>query len=316
MTVIEPVIKRSKADVYAMVTDKIIEALEAGTVPWSQPWDSRIGLPLSMSTGKAYRGVNVWLLAITGRVRGYTSPYWATYDKITALGGQVRKGEKSTLVTFWNIKDRDVVTDGVVENKRFAMLRYYIVFNADQADGLPEKYMKAPEGHEHDPINEAQAVVDGYVNLQGPIIRVGNKGPTLTHSAGEGAYYAPFLDEIVLPPLAAFPLVEGYYSTAFHEMTHSTGHKSRLAREGITAGHAFADESYSKEELIAEMGAAMLCGATGIDQAVRDRSASYIQNWVTTLRGDSKLVIQAAGQAQKAADLILGTTFDTDEEDA
>lgn len=307
MSVIEAVAKPKRGDVYAMVTDKIIEALEAGTVPWSKPWDPRIGMPLSMSTNKPYRGINVWLLGFAAQAANYKSPFWGTYKKIASLGGQVRKGEKSSLVTFWKTSSREEIVDGLPKVKRWAILRFYLVFNAEQADGLPEKFYKAPEGHEHDAITDAQAIIDGYVKPKAD-------GPTFTHASGVGAYYSPFLDEIVVPLVAAFPQMEGYYSTCFHEMTHSTGHKSRLNREGVRGGHYFADEEYSKEELIAEMGAAMLCGTAGIDQAVRDRSAAYLQSWITTLRGDHKLVIKAAGDAQKAADHILGTVFEDDDE--
>lgn len=300
--------KTPKADVYEIVTGKIVDALEAGTVPWTRPWNPLVGMPLSMSTNKRYRGINPWLLNITAELGGYTSPWWGTYDQIAGHGGQVRKDEKSTLVTFWKSGTRDTLDEftGEPVEKRWAVLRFFKVFNADQADNLPEKYGKAPESSDNVPILAPATILADYFNRDG--------APTLNHG-GTQAYYSPSRDGVQLPVWEAFATSEGYYSTAFHEVTHSTGHASRLAREGVTDGHFFGDEVYSKEELVAEMGAAMLAGHAGIEHATIERSAAYIRSWITALQGDSKLVVQAAGQAQKAADLVLGTTFDNDKQE-
>lgn len=301
--------KTAKADLYERVTNQIIDALEGGTVPWARPWDPRIGAPLSMSTRKPYRGINPFLLSIASQAGGYTSPFWGTYKKITELGGQVRKGERSTMVTFWKTGKREV-TDAVTgdtSEKRWAVLRSYLVFNAEQADGLPDRFYEVPEGIAHDPIEAAQSILDGYIDRDG--------SPRLSHVVGQGAYYVPVIDQIVLPPLPAFLTAEGYYSTAFHEATHSTGHRTRLKREGVTEAHRFGDPVYSQEELVAEMGAAMLAGVAGIEQATIEQSAAYLASWIGVLKGDAKLAIAAAGQAQRACDLILGTTFDNDDKE-
>lgn len=296
-----------KTDVYDRVTAQIITALEAGTIPWRKPWDPRIGRPLSLSTRKPYRGINLFLLGLIMQERGYRSPFFGTYKKIAELGGQVRKGEKSSLITFWKTgsTERENPETGDPETKRWAILRSYLVFNAEQADGLPERFMTAPAATANVPLLECANVVADYFNMDG--------APELVHG-GSHAAYSPTFDRVMMPLWEAFNSAEGYYSTIFHEMTHSTGHKSRLARPGAIENHRFGDEVYAGEELVAEMGSAMLAGVTGIEQATLDRSAAYIDNWLSALRGDSKLVVQAAGQAQRAVDLILDTKFDTDDE--
>lgn len=303
--------KTPRADVYQRVTDQILAALANGTVPWQRPW-TVTGPALSMSTGKTYRGINPFLLAIASQIHGWTSPYFGTYKKIAELGGQVRKGEKSTMVTFWKTgtREQENPDTGQTEEKRWAVLRSYLVFNADQADGLPEKYHPInATANPGVPLLAPANVMADYFTAPG--------SPTLEHG-GDRAAYNPLLDRVMLPMWEQFASPEAYYSTAFHEMTHSTGHADRLARQGITelgANHKFGDPAYCKEELIAEMGAAFLCGHTGIEQTTIEQSAAYLDNWVKVLKGDSKLVVSAAGAAQRAVDLILGTTFDNDQED-
>lgn len=296
-----------KTNVYERVTNQILDSLTNGVVPWERPW-AVTGPALSMSTGKPYRGINPFLLAIATQVGGYTSPFWGTYKKITELGGQVRKGERSTMITFWKSGEREDTETG--EKKRWAVLRSYLVFNAEQADGLPEKFHPVlADGNSGMPLLAPANVMADYFTEP--------TAPGLEHG-GDIACYNPLTDRVTLPVWEAFANAEAYYSTAFHEMTHSTGHKDRLAREGITelgSGHKFGDPAYCKEELIAEMGAAFLCGHTGIEQATLDRSAAYLDNWVRVLRGDSKLVVAAAGAAQRAVDHILATKFDDNPEE-
>jgi antirestriction protein ArdC len=298
--------KTRKSDVYQIVTDQIVALLEGGTVPWHKPWDPSIGRPLSMSTRKAYRGINPFLLACSAAAAGYSSPWWGTYDQITERGGQVRKGEQSTLIVFWKTGTREVTDEatGQETEKRWAVLRYFRVFNAEQADGLDERWLKAPDGHDTNPIGSCEELVASYLA----------DGPSLAHG-GNAAFYSPGRDHVQLPPIAAFTDAAEYYSTMFHELTHSTGHGSRLNREGIVEGHSFGDELYSREELIAEMGAAMLCGVAGIEQTTVTNSAAYLASWIKVLKGDAKLAVAAAGQAQRACDLILGTTFEAEAED-
>lgn len=327
--------KSAPRDVAQDVTDLIMAQLDAGTVPWHQPWKSTGGaLPRSMSTGRTYRGMNSILLGMYAMAEGYTSPWWGTYRQIGELGGQVKKGEKSSLVILYRtIEKDDVNANGEDVVKRIPLLRAFNVFNASQcvAATVPEdaeisdedrerlnakeaarwaKYTEAPPRTrtEHEAIDDAEAIVKDYFG--------GPAGPTLTHG-GDQAFYSPALDGVAVPHVLDFKTPEGYYSTLFHEATHSTGHKSRLNREGIVEGHRFGDALYAAEELIAEMGAAMLCAIAGVDQTnTVPASAAYIENWLGALKGDKKLVLKAAAAAQRAANLIAPEPEDESDDEA
>jgi antirestriction protein ArdC len=280
-----------KADAYQAITDRVIEALEAGHVPWHRPWRSVRGqLPTSLQTGRAYRGINVWLLSLESMRQGYTSPYWITFKQAKERGGNVRRGEKGTQVVLWKPVRKQVENDaGENEEHRYLVLRTYTVFNLEQTDGI-----EMPEEEplpERDPIEACEAIVTGY--LLGPDIRHG----------GNRAYYSPALDYVQMPQRGQFDTSEGYYATLFHELAHSTGHESRLNRGGFGGG--FGSESYSKEELVAEMAAAFLCGEAGIEVDI-PQSASYIRSWLKALENDRKLLVSAAAAAQKASDRVLG----------
>lgn len=287
----------SADEVYQAVTDRMVAALEQGVVPWRTPW-TLVGRPRSMSTGSAYRGVNTWLLSLASQERGWRSPWFGTYRQIQERGGQVRQGEKSTLVTFWKTlekQDRDPGT-GEVTTRTVPLLRQFRVFNADQADGLPARYH--PEPGEERPIARPQAVLDGYVNQPG--------APRLRHDVEGQAYYNPVADEIHLPPMTSHRSPEHYYATAYHEAAHSTGHAARLNRSGIADTDAtFGSHAYGKEELVAQMTASMLCAETGIDtDEIFSNSAAYIGGWLQTIKGDPRMVVSAAASAQKATDMI------------
>jgi len=281
--------------VHRIVTERMIAALERGTIPWHKPWQVGGGRPRSMGTGQPYRGVNVFLLGLTAAEEGYSSPFWGTYRQISDLGGQVRKGEHSTLVVFWKLaqaEQRDPQT-GEVTLKQLPVLRYYRMFNATQADQLPERFHPAPGGHSE--IAEPQAVLDGYLA----------RGPKLVHVAGDWADYYPATDTIHLPLRSQFRTGEGYYATTFHEAGHSTGHPSRLGRPGIAAFDHFGSDKYAREELVAQMSSSILCAQTGIeDPDIFENSASYIAGWLSALNHDTRLVVTAAAQAQRACDLI------------
>lgn len=279
-----------KQDAYDVVTARIVEALEAGVVPWARPWRTLDGYgPTSLGSGKAYRGVNVMTLGVTGMMRGYESQYWTTFRQAKELGGTVRKGEKASPVVFWKIVEKRNEQDEV--ESRFGFLRYSSVFNVDQCDGITAP---VPEPlPEHEPIAEAERIADGM-----------KQRPNVKHSPEDRAYYSPSLDYVHMPLRGSFTSPEGYYATLFHELVHSTGHESRLARKDLVVS-AFGDESYAREELVAEIGAAYLCGAAGIEPRV-EQSASYIASWLKALSDDRKLVVTAAGQAAKASDWILG----------
>ena len=278
----------SRADVYLSVTNRMIEELEKDDVaPWRKPWVG--GGPVNVRNGRPYRGINVFLLGL----QHYGDPRWGTFKAVKECGGMVRKGEKATHVILWkpvakNRPDQE-------EQERYLLLKTYPVFNADQCDGLPE----LETGEDVQPLDQAEAIVTGYI------------GPTISTNGVGMAAYSETLDLVTMPPTPSFTSTEGYYSTLFHELVHSTGHKDRLDRLESTG---FGTGPYAKEELVAEMGAAMLCGVAGIENL--DQSASYVSGWLKRLQDDRKLVVQAAAQAQKACDLMLGTTFDEPSQDS
>jgi antirestriction protein ArdC len=284
----------SKTDIYQIVTDRIIELLEKGVIPWKKPWSGKdSGIPRNLISGKAYRGVNVFMLASMG----YANPYWMTYKQAQSKGGSVRKGEKGTMAVFWKMFDAEkegkpVIIDG--KKKVIPMLRFYTVFNAEQCENIETPY--APEEDKpFDPIAACDSIV---VNMQ--------NRPKIKHE-GSVAGYQPEMDYVCMPNQGQFMNPEHYYKTLFHELAHSTAHASRVGREITTS---FGKEAYAKEELIAEMGASFLCAFGGISsEDVTIRAASYIQGWLKALKNDRKLVVSASAAAQKAADYILGTTF-------
>jgi antirestriction protein ArdC len=260
-----------------------------------------------MSTGKPYRGVNVFLLGLTAQSEGYTSPWWGTYRQIAELGGQVRKGEKSTMVVFWKmlrVPDRESAEG---KTKVIPLLKHFNVFNAEQADGLPARYYPGPAASL--PVAEsAEVLIKSYLTRPG--------SPALARDGGDRAYYVPATDMIHLPADGAFDSAAERYSTTFHEMGHSTGHKSRLNRPGIAQIDHFGSDQYSREELVAEMASAMLCAISAVEtDGTFTNSAAYIASWLRVLKADSKLAVQAAGQAQRACDHITGTTYDDTETD-
>lgn len=286
-------------NVYEIVTEQILKELEAGVVPWHKPWMAAPGsMPISIS-GHLYRGINVLLLAMAGR----SSNIWMTFKQALEHGGNVKKGEKGTLIVFWKInkfKDDDAEeTEDGGKTKTYAMLRYYKVFNLDQTENvvLPKKLQPIPAGAEvpePDPIAAAEAVITGF------------KNPPKISLSGGRAFYVPTLDAVTVPPKKTFDSIEEFYSTMFHELTHSTGHESRLNRSGIVQSTGFGTANYGEEELIAEFGSAFLCGVTGIETKTVKNSAAYIEGWRSKIAADKKLVVMAAARAQKAADLILG----------
>lgn len=282
---------KDKVNVYQIVTDRIIAALEAGTIPWRKPWSvaGGGGSPRNHATGKAYRGVNWFML----QMYGFESARWVTFKQAIDLGGNVRKGEKSALVTFWKKwQTKDKATG---EEIKIPVLRYYNVFNLEQCDGIELPAAEKPVLAQHQRIESAEAIVSGMASR-----------PVLRH-AGARAYYSPALDSVTMPEMGRFTTAEDYYATLFHELAHATGHTSRLGR--IKDSAAFGSEPYAQEELVAEMASAFLCARCGIDAPIIENSAAYVDGWIKVLKGDSKLAIVAAAQAAKAADFILGESF-------
>ena len=274
-------------DIYAEVTARIITEMEKGMIPWEKPWIARGGA-ISHATGKRYSLLNQMLLGRTGE--------YLTFKQVQQEGGKVKKGEKASMVVFWKWIEQEDEETG--ERKEITFLRYYNVFHIDQCEGVTAKHTTEtafPDGAET--LEAAQEIIYDYLSRE---------GVKLSHSEGDRAFYRPATDEVVLPIRKQFVSTAEYYSTAFHELTHSTGHSKRLNRLDKTA--FFGSEAYSKEELIAEIGASALVNAVGLetDHSLRN-SAAYIQNWLKALRDDKRFIVSASGKAEKAVNLILGS---------
>ena len=276
--------------VYDQITDRIISMLEQGTVPWQKPWKVATGLPRNLISKKPYRGINTLLL----HSMSYESPFWLTFHQAQQLGGMVRKGERACPVVFGKrVKEQDEQTG---EETGYTVLRLYNVFNLSQIDGLKN----TPATTAETPATVSTPAED--------IIALMPKRPEIKYGMTK-AYYSPGVDIIAMPDRARFDSEAQFYSTIYHEMIHATGAKSRLNRPTLTESAGFGSDPYCKEELIAEMGAAFLCGQAGIENTIQN-SAAYVQNWLAQLQNDKALIVQAAAQAQKAADFILGTKFE------
>ena len=274
-----------KNQAYERITDRITVLLEQGTVPWHKPWKAKTGWPRNYVSQKPYRGINVFLLS----AMSYESPCWLTFRQATVLGGNVCKGEKSCPVVFW--KPMKIADKESGEEKKIPLLRIYHVFNVAQCDDL----------------KDAAPVTDTNVVTVKPaeIVAQMPQPPTIKHGM-TCALYAPHDDCVGMPSCERFETEDSYHATLFHELVHSTGHEKRLKRTTLTAHNGFGSDPYCKEELIAEMGAAFLCGHAEIIERTIESSAAYIKGWLERIREDKTLIVQAAAQAQKAADFILG----------
>ncbi|WP_425400404.1 ArdC family protein [Aeoliella sp.] len=292
--------RKPKRDIYQEVQDKILAYLDKGVPPWRHPIMGRggAGYPTSMTTGKRYRGINVFLLALTAWMEGFGSSHWLTYRQATELGGSVRKGEKGTGVIFWRWFEKENAESGDVV--RLPVLRHYTVFNAEQCDGII-----APDQVAEDQLNEFTPIE------QCDLVLAGYQDPPTIENRGRAACYLPREDKIRIAEPARFVSTEDYYATLWHECVHSTGSEKRLNREAESGigGHVFGSPEYGKEELVAEMGAAFLCAHAGISPPTIENTAAYIDGWRQKIKGDKKLVIVAAAKGQAAADYILGVSF-------
>jgi len=281
---------------YADVTDRIISELEAGRLPWVQPWGeagAEVGMPCNAGTGRRYSGINVLILWATLFERGYSSQRWLTYRQAQALGGNVRKGEAGTTVCYadrFTPRDegdgRPPRGDGE-EPRQIAFLKRFTVFNVDQCEGLGLGLAASPVALAEDQIVE---VADDVIAASGVDFEIG----------GMEAFYLPSRDLVQVPARRAFHDPINAYRTWLHELVHATGHASRLGRD-LT--NPFGSEGYAREELIAEMGSAFLCAALGIVPTVRH--ADYIGSWLEVFRGDNRAIFRAASAAGKAADWLL-----------
>ena len=272
-------------NVYEIITEQVLEIMSQGVIPWKKPWNAR-SAHRNLITGKQYRGINVFLLSCSS----FSSPWWLSFKQAKVKGGMVRKGEKGRQIVFWKpFLTQDTETG---KEKKIFMLRYYTVFNLDQIEGIEAP--QEPETIELEPIAEAERIVSEMQNR-----------PVIEQAGGNKACYYPGKDSVQMPYFQDFDESEKYYSVLFHELGHSTGHGSRLARKEVQVCSRFGSEDYSKEELVAEMTAAFLCGESGILPATVENSAAYLQSWSARLKEDKKMVINAAAAAQRAADYIL-----------
>ncbi|WP_161492708.1 MULTISPECIES: ArdC family protein [Spirosoma] len=295
----------AKRDHFAEVTERIIKSLEHGVVPWHQPWGF-IEPAQNHFTGHKYRGINQLLMLITN----YETPYFATIRQINEAGGRVKKGAKSSAVYFHDCIYKDAKTGARLNEEeararlkagdknvsKYPYIRLFPVFNMQDVEGCPVK----PVSHKGNSENQEIAVCADFVTGL-------NLGEKLLNSPTSGqAYYSKSKDRILMPELSRFESSEHYYATLYHELTHFTGHASRLNRATLTDALKFGDTNYSKEELVAELGACFLCNRHGINTAsVEDNAASYIQGWLTKLRKDKRFVWDAASEAQAAFTFLM-----------
>jgi antirestriction protein ArdC len=278
---------------YERITEVIIALLEQGNVPWHKPWKASTGWPRNLVSNKPYRGINVLLL----HCMSYESPLWLTCRQANLLGGTVRKGEKACPVVFW--KRLTVGEKDSTEERTIPLLRYYHVFNVAQCEGLKNGH-PAPNGAEP-PASRPEEIVANMP--QRPAIKDGFTK----------AFYSLREDYVGMPARERFMRNEEYHATLFHELVHATGHESRLNRSTLTEQAGFGSDPYCREELIAEIGAAFLCGQAEIGERTIDNSAAYVAEWLKRMKDDKKLIVQAAAQAQRAADFVLGRTFEESE---
>ena len=280
----------TKIDVYQLVTDQIISLLQKGIVPWQKRWNDA-GVPMNLLSKRQYRGINLWLLLSLN----YDRNFFLTWDQLKGIGGSVNKGETGHIVVFWKPARKKAEGEQEDKEKFVPMLRYYKVFNIDQCRDIPLDLI--PQVDENvkniDPLLECEAILNAVSDM-----------PLITFK-GKKAYYNIKEDEIVMPKMKTFKASEGYYSTLYHELVHSTGSEKRLNRKTLTDMVPFGTESYAIEELIAEIGSAYLCRFSGILPAQIKNTVAYLDNWLGVFKKDKRFIISASGQAQKAVDFIL-----------
>ena len=290
-----------KTNVYQMVTDKIVEQLENGIVPWQCPWTGGDlnGGAINYVSRKPYSLLNQMLLGREGE--------WLTFKQVKDLGGSVKKGAKAGMVVFFTmvsssskkVTDENGEETEVISVKEYQrpILKYYHVFHINDCEGINSKISKVKGDDTLKPIERAEEVINNYVSRE-KTLKFQNDKPS------SQAYYSK--DEVVVPMLSQYDVVEEYYSTTFHELTHSTMTKERCNRKENDKKAAFGGEDYSREELVAELGSAMLCNATGIEsEKAFKNSVAYIKGWLKSLKDDVNMIVWASSRAEKAAKYIL-----------
>lgn len=288
-----------KKDIYQEVTNYVIAELEKGNIIWQQGWTSQ-GLPKNFVSGHRYRGWNLFLLNFLTVQKGYSSPNFITFKQAQDLGGTIRKGEKGTPIVYWatienkykTITSTDEEGNEQTKHPMFRVPKQFIVFNLDQTEGI-----KLP------PVQESQLNEEQRIAICEQLISNMPQRPEIRHR-GDQAYYSPVTDTVTMPLFGLFHTETAYYTTLFHELAHSTGHSKRLNRKELTDASRFGSDTYGREELTAELTAAFLCAACGMEQQTIINSAAYIGGWLSAIRGDKTLILKAASQAQAAADFI------------
>ena len=293
-------------DVYTIITDRIIDQLSKGIVPWRKPWIGGDGVAVKYKTGEPYSMLNQLLLGRPGE--------WLAWGQIQELKGTVKKGAKSSICVWTKAEVKKVEseneetgeTEVFTETRRY--LKWYRVWHIEDIEGIPSKIVPVVANPDIQPIAEAEKVVCGYVK------REQADGFSFIHNHESGsAYYSPSEDKVVVPMLEQYEIPEEYYSTAFHELTHSTMKASRCDRVAENKGSHFGNEEYSREELVAEMGAAFLCNKAGLDSdKAFKNSVAYIQHWIKAFKEDKKMLSWAATRAAKATEYILNGKKDTE----
>lgn len=277
-----------KKSVYEMITERIIEQLENGVIPWQKPWSGTRSGAYNRISNKPYSLLNQMILKHGGE--------YATFKQWSDLGGKIRKGEKAEVVTFWKIQPYEEENEnGEKVIKQIPLLRYYNVFHISQVDGVePKEQLKISD---LEPIEEAEKIKTEYMNREH--LKIFEK-------VTNDAFYLPIQDYIQVPCKEQYQDIEEFYSTLFHEMIHSTGHKSRLNRPDMQGIVRHGSEKYSKEELTAELGSAMIINILGIETEKSFKNSSgYIQNWLQALKNDNKFIVSASNKAEKAVKYIL-----------
>jgi antirestriction protein ArdC len=283
-------------DVYELVTNRIIEHLEKGVVPWQRPWTGGEP-PTNLINGKPYRGINVWLL----NSQNYSQNYFLTFKQVKELGGSIKKGEQALPVIFWKWLEKENNETKEIEN--VPILRYYNVFNIGQCEGIPREKLPQVINRKNVSINSCEKIIQEMP-----------KRPKIQHDE-QRAYYNRQDDYVNMPKVETFKNSEGYYGTLFHELVHSTGHNERLNRKELLESKGFKSEDYAIEELTAEMGSSYLKSYARIPVEQLENNAAYIQSWLERLKKDKKFIIYASSQAQKATDFILNIRHEAKELD-
>ncbi len=291
----------TRRDLYQEVTDKIIRLIEQGVASWRRTW-STYGLARNYATGHIYTGINLILMNNTS----HSIPYFMTFNQVQERGGKIRKGAKAEMVIYFNVYYKDgndqtlsreqarTSSDHGEEIQILKFIKYYNVFNIADIEGIDSEISEI-ELKPNEKIAVCECIIDQMPNR--PEVRI---------LEGNRAFYSPTYDFVTTPPIRQFESSGAFYATFFHELIHSTGHSSRLAREEVMNPQVYGTKPYGREELVAEMGASFLCSTAQIDyDDIMENNAAYLAGWIGILKEDNKIIFKAAAEAQKAADFIL-----------